>query len=70
MLCEEGMTIIEARSALLIPQNSTNKNTSNIGKTDKHCTNYGMTNHNVETCKKKKEERTDHVDNHRGGTTK
>jgi hypothetical protein len=31
---------------------------SNIGKTDKHCTNCGMTNHNVETCRKKKEETT------------
>jgi hypothetical protein len=25
-----------------------------IGKTDKHCTNYGKENHNVETCKVKK----------------
>ncbi len=27
-------------------------------KIDKHCTNSGMTNHNVETCKKKKEQTT------------
>ncbi len=58
MLCEEGMIIAEARSALLIPQNIKQvvltKTQSNIGKNDKHCTNYGMINHNVETCKKKK----------------
>jgi hypothetical protein len=28
---------------------------NNIGKIDKYCTNCGMNNHNVETCRKKKE---------------
>jgi hypothetical protein len=35
---------------------STSKNKSNIGKFDKHYTNCGMTNHDVETCKKKKKQ--------------
>ncbi len=60
MLCEEGMTVAEARSALLVPQNTKQvapiKTESNIGKIDKHYTNCGMTNHNVETCRKKKEQ--------------
>jgi hypothetical protein len=42
MLCEEGMTIVETNNALSIPQN-------NAGKIDKHCTNYAMINHNLET---------------------
>jgi hypothetical protein len=54
MLCEEGMTIVETRSALSIPhgtkQITPTKTQSNTRKTDKHCTNYGMINHNVETC--------------------
>ncbi len=58
MLCEEDMTIVEAKSALLIPQNIKHvvptKTQSNIRKIDKHYTNYEMTNHNVETCRKKK----------------
>jgi len=28
------------------------KTQSNVGKIDKHCTNCGMMNYNVETCKK------------------
>ncbi len=32
------------------------KTQNNIGKTNKHYTNCGMTNHNVETCKKKKKQ--------------
>jgi hypothetical protein len=32
------------------------KTQSNIGKTNKYYTNYGMTNHNVETCRKNKEQ--------------
>jgi hypothetical protein len=60
MLCEEGMTIVEARSALSIPQNIKHavlaKTQNNTWKISKHCTNYGMTNHNVETCKKKKKQ--------------
>jgi hypothetical protein len=59
MLCEEGMTMIKTRSALLVPHNTKQvtlmKTLSNTRKTDKHCTNCGMMNHNVETCKKKKE---------------
>ncbi len=58
MLCEKGMIIVEARSALLVPQNTKQvaptKTNSNIGENEKYCTNYGMMNHNVETCKKKK----------------
>jgi len=62
MVYEEGMTTIELRSALSIPQSTKHatptKTQSNIGKTNKHCTNCGMTNHNVETCKKKKKQTT------------
>ncbi len=62
MLCEEGMTTTQARSALLVPQSTKHatpaKTQSNIGKTDKYCTNCGMTNHNVKTCRKKKEQTT------------
>jgi hypothetical protein len=60
MLCEEDMITTEARSALSIPQNTKQvalvKRHSNTGKIDKHCTNYGMMNHNVETCRKKKKQ--------------
>jgi len=59
MLCEKDMTITKIRSALSIPHDTKEatsvKTQNNIKKTNKHCTNYGMTNHNVETCKKKKE---------------
>jgi hypothetical protein len=62
MLCEEDMTIIEARNALSMPQNTKHatltKTLNNIRKIGKHCINYGMTNHNVETCKKKNEQTT------------
>jgi hypothetical protein len=62
MLCEEGMTIVEVRNALLVPQSVKQvvlaKTQSNIGKTEKNCTNCGMTNHNVETCRKKEKETT------------
>ncbi len=57
MLCE-GMTIAKARSALSIPHNIKQailtKIQNNIGKIDRHCIIYGMTNHNVKTCQKKK----------------
>ncbi len=60
MLCEEGMIITQARSAFLVPRNTKQialiKTYSNIGKTNKNCTNYGMTNHNVETCRKKEKQ--------------
>ncbi len=59
MLCEEKMTIVETRSTLSIPQSTKQvtspKTQSNIGKTNKYCTNCGMNNHKVETCKKKDE---------------
>jgi hypothetical protein len=62
MLCEKGMTIAKKRNALLVPQNTKHaalvKTHSNTWKTNKHCTNCGMMNHNVETCKKKKEQTT------------
>jgi hypothetical protein len=49
----------KARNALSVYHRVLNKHhplktQSNIGKTDKYCTNCGMNNHNVETCKKKK----------------
>ncbi len=56
---EEGLTIAKARNALSLPQTTKQttlaKTQNTIGQIDKHCTNYGMTNHNVETCKKKKQ---------------
>jgi hypothetical protein len=59
MLCEEGMTIAEIRIALSITQSTKQttptKTHSNTRRTNKYCTDYGMTNHNVETCRKKKE---------------
>ncbi len=59
MLCE-GMTTAEVRSALSVPQSTKQvalaKTQSNTRKIDKHFTNYGMTHHNVETCKKKKKQ--------------
>ncbi len=61
MLCEEGMITAETRSALLVPQSIKHailaKTQSNIGY-NKHCINYGMINHNVETSKKKKQQTT------------
>jgi hypothetical protein len=71
MLCEENMTATKARSALSIPQSTkhvtTMKTHSNARKTNKHCTNYGMANHNVETWRKKKK---NHGGNHKGIITK
>ncbi len=62
MLCEKGMTITKTRSALLIPHSIKKailtKTQSNTRKIDKHCTNCGLTNHNVETCKKNKDQTT------------
>jgi hypothetical protein len=59
MLCEEGITITKARSVLSIPKNTKQtivpETQGNERKTNKYCTNYGMINHNVETCKMKKE---------------
>jgi hypothetical protein len=58
MLCEEGMTTIEARNALSVLHNIKEvilaKTENNTRKNHKHCTNYGMANHNMETCRKKK----------------
>jgi len=60
MLCEESTITTEARSALLVLQSIKQavpaKTQSNIGNTDKHCTNCGMRNHNVETCRNNKEQ--------------
>jgi hypothetical protein len=59
MLCEEGMIVTVARSVFLVPHNTKQttptKIHNNTRKTNKHCTNYGMMNHNVETWRKKKE---------------
>jgi hypothetical protein len=60
MLWEEGLITTKARSAFSIPQSMKQvtpmKTKSNIRKIDKHYTNCGVTNHNVETCEKKKEQ--------------
>lgn len=62
MLCDKGMTLIEAQNALLVPQISkttaTSKPQMEVGKTCKHYINYGQNNHNVNMCKVKKEEPT------------
>jgi hypothetical protein len=59
VLCEERMIVAEARNALLVPQTTKQvtppKTQRNTRKTNKLCTNYGMTYHNVVTCRKKKE---------------
>jgi hypothetical protein len=72
MLCEEIMIIIKTRSTLSIPQNTKQaappKAHNNIGKTNKYCTNHGMINYNVETCRKKKEQTI--MASHEGNTTK
>jgi hypothetical protein len=72
MLCEKGMTIVKVKSVLSIPHNIKHvvprKTQSNTRKIGKHCTNCGMTNHNVETCRKEK--KTNHDGNHKGITTK
>jgi hypothetical protein len=57
MLCE-GMTIAKTRSALSIPHNIKQailtKIKNNTWKIDIHCIIYGMTNHNVKICQKRK----------------
>jgi len=59
MLCEESMTTLEIRSELSIPQNTKDttlmKTQSITRKTNEYCINCGITKHNVDTCKKKKE---------------
>jgi hypothetical protein len=40
-------------SSIKYKTSSTTKTQSNIRKTNKFCTNYGMIYHNVETCRKK-----------------
>jgi hypothetical protein len=56
------MTIAEGRNAFSIPHNikqvAPPKTQSNTRNNDKYCTNCGMNNHNVETCKKEKKETT------------
>jgi hypothetical protein len=53
MLHEEGMTIAKVMNALLVLESIKwvvlAKTQSNTRKTNKHYTNCGMTNHNVET---------------------
>jgi hypothetical protein len=62
MFCEEGLISTKAKNALLVPQNTKwatpAKTQNNTKKTNKHCTNCGMTNHNVETCPKKRKKTT------------
>jgi hypothetical protein len=54
MLHEEGMITAKARSSLSVPHSikhaTPSKTQNNIKNTNKYCTNYGMINHNVETC--------------------
>jgi hypothetical protein len=70
MLCEEGMITTKIRNAYVLPHNTKKtapaKTHINTRKIDKYYTNYGMINHNVETCKKKKE---DHDGSHKCSTT-
>jgi len=60
LVCEEGISEVGDISNLLIPQ--TNKTTliqkprTVIEKIKMYCTNYHMTNHNVETCRVKRKE--------------
>jgi len=60
MLCEEGMITAKARIALLVTQSIEQvvptKTQSDTGKTNKHCTNCVMINHNVKTCRHKKKQ--------------
>jgi len=60
MLCEERKNIAKANNRLLVPQNVKQvvapKTQGNTRKTNKYYTNCEMTNHNVETCRKKKEQ--------------
>ncbi len=62
MLCEKGMTTAKTRNALLVPQSTKQitptKTQSNTRKSNKHCTNCVITNHNVEICRKKKQQTT------------
>ncbi len=57
MLCEKRMTIAKARSVISVPHSTKQvappKTQTNTWKTDKYCTNCGMNNHSVETCRKK-----------------
>jgi hypothetical protein len=56
MLCEEEMTTSKTRNAFSVPHSIKQiivpKTQGNTKKTNKYCTNCGMTNHNVETCRK------------------
>jgi hypothetical protein len=58
MLCEEGMLNKEVRKTFLVPHSTKHvappKTQNNTRKINKYCTNCGMTNHNVETCIKKR----------------
>jgi len=59
LLCEEGMTPIEAQNALLVPKKfkstTTTKTQMELRRIGKHCTNCGEDNHNVVMCRIKKE---------------
>jgi len=56
------MITIETKNTFLIPciikHVAPQKTQSNIRKIDKYYTNYGMIDHNVETCRKKKKKTT------------
>ncbi len=58
MVCEEGIYEVKAISKLLVPQSSkivlAQKPQTVLKKTKMYCTNYHMTNHNVETYRIKR----------------
>ncbi len=60
MICEKGIYVFEAQSTLSIPQTTETRSVvmgnQIIAKPNLFCTNYHRTNHNMETCRGKKEE--------------
>jgi hypothetical protein len=62
LVCEKGIFEVEVISNLSVPQNnktiSTQKPQIVLEKTWMYCTNCHRTNHNVETCKIKRKEKS------------
>ncbi len=60
LVCEEGIFKVEAISNLLAPQSSktilAKKPQTILEKIGMYCTNYHRTNHNLETCRVKRNE--------------
>jgi len=61
-MCEEGIFVQEAKNSLFVPQTSrigfVSMGNEILTKPNMSYINYHHTNHNVETCKNKKEEAT------------